>query len=107
MFCLILSVFLSCHFYCSLFIYFSVSLCKYENQTYEVNQSIITANCERKCGCNLSNGTTNVTCRTLCEDGKDPKCDQYSQKIKSYRAPVNGINCTCTKKRCVSGMVIR
>ena len=92
------------------FIYFSylfylVNLCQYGNQTYGINQSIITKNCEKKYRCNFSNGTTTSTCKPLCHVGKDPKCNQSSQRIKEYHASVNDSNCTCTRRICISGMI--
>ena len=71
-----------------------------------MNQSIITTNCEKKCQCNLSNGTAIPTCKPLCKDEKDPKCDNFSQIIKEYQAPMNGSNCTCTKKKCISVVIV-
>ena len=87
-------------------IYFLVKLCQYDNQTYGINQSIITTNCERKCRCNVSNGTAVPTCKALCKDEEDPKCDKSYETIKVYQAPMNGSNCTCTKKKCVSGLIL-
>ena len=98
------------HFFCySLFIFsylfYLVNLCQYGNQTYGINQSIITKNCEKKCRCNFSNGTTTSTCKPLCHVGEDPKCNQSSQMIKEYHAYANGSNCTCTRRICISGMI--
>ena len=84
---------------------FLVNLCQYDNQTYGINQSIITTNCEMKCACIFSNGTTISTCKRLCHGGEDPRCNQSSQMIKEYYAPVNGSNCTCAKRICISGMI--
>ena len=86
-------------------IYVLVKLCQYDNQTYGINQSIITTNCKKKCGCNFSNGTAIPNCKPLCKDEENPKCDKLSEKIKEYQAPMNGSNCTCTKKKCISGII--
>ena len=83
----------------------SGNLCQYDNQTDGINQSIITRNCEEKCDFNFRNGTSFLICKPLCKIEKDPKCDQYSETITEYQAPVNGSNCTCTKKKCIPGMI--
>ena len=84
--------------------FFTVPSCQYGNQTYGISQSIITANCKQMCRCKLTNSTPLSTCKPLCQDGEDPKCDPYTQTIEKYHAPVNGTNCLCTKRKCVPGM---
>ena len=88
------------------FVSFLVNLCRYDNQTNRINQSIITRNCEKKCDCNFRNGTAILICKPLCEIGKDPQCDQHSETTEEYQAPVNGSNCTCIKKKCVPGKLL-
>lgn len=88
-----------------IFFMFPVPMCQYDNRTYGINQSIITANCKKICGCKFLNSNPITTCNRLCQDGEDPKCDPYSQIIEEYQAPVNGTNCICTKKKCVSGII--
>lgn len=88
-----------------IFFMFPVPMCQYDNRTYGINQSIITANCKEICGCKFLNSNPIATCNRLCQDGEDPKCDPYYQIIEEYQAPVNGTNCICTKKKCVSGII--
>ena len=83
-----------------------MKLCQYDNQTYGINQSIITKNCKEKCGCRISNGSAITTCEPLCQDVKHAKCDINSQIVEEHKAPLNDTNCTCTKKSCVSGTVL-
>ena len=71
-----------------------------------MNTSIITTSCEEICGCKFINGNPTISCKHLCQDGEDPKCNPYSQIIEEYQVPVNGPNCNCTKRKCVLGMII-
>ena len=84
--------------------FFTIPSCQYGNQTYGISQSIITANCKEICRCKLTNSTPLSTCKPLCQDGEDPICDQYTQTVEEYRAPVNATNCLCTKTKCAPGM---
>ena len=76
-------------------------LCQYNNQTFSANHSIITSNCTERCKCHHMNGTE---CKPLCPIQEDPKCDPHSERIKEFERTLNDTNCTCTEKRCVSGM---
>lgn len=87
-------------------VHISVKPCRYDNQTFGINQSIITSNCEERCGCNFRNGTTMATCKPLCKRKEDLKCDQRSQVIEEYQRPLNGTSCICTRKKCVAGLIL-
>lgn len=83
----------------------TVNFCRYKNRTFGINQSVITENCKEICGCSFINGNPVITCKFLCQDEEDLKCDPFTQIITNYQAPVNGTNCVCTKKKCVSGKI--
>ena len=87
-------------------VHISVKPCRYDNQTFGINQSIITSNCEERCGCNFRNGTTMATCKPLCKTEEDLKCDQHSQVIEEYQRPFNGTSCVCPRKKCVAGLIL-
>ena len=78
-------------------------LCEYDNQTFSANQSFITSNCRKSCQCQHINGTVITKCKPLCPIDKDPKCHPHSYRLTEYERFLNDTNCTCTKKRCVSG----
>ena len=79
--------------------------CQYHNQTFSVNQSLVTSNCMERCQCQHVNGTAVAKCKPLCPIQEDPDCHQHSEIIKEFKIPLKDTNCTCTKKRCVSGKV--
>ena len=85
---------------------FSGRLCQYDNQIFGTNQSIITSDCQEKCRCSFLNGVTITTCKPLCKDEEDPKCDPHSQVIEEYQKPLNATSCTCTGKKCVAGLLL-
>ena len=85
---------------------FSGRLCQYDNQIFGTNQSIITSDCQEKCRCSFLNGVTITTCKPLCKDEEDPKCDPHSQVIEEYQKPLNDTSCTCTGKKCVAGLLL-
>lgn len=58
------------------------------------------------CECKFHNGDPIQACRPLCQSGESPKCESNSQTIEEYQDPVNGTSCMCTKKKCVSGMIL-
>ena len=76
-------------------------LCQYGNQTFSANQSVITPNCTERCQCHQINGTE---CKPLCPIQEDPNCHPHSERIKEFVRSLNHTNCTCTEKRCVSGI---
>ena len=49
---------------------------------------------------------TITTCKPLCKDEEDPKCDPHSQVIEEYHKPLNATSCTCTGKKCVAGLLL-
>ena len=81
-------------------------LCQYDNQTFSANQSIITSNCSERCQCHHINGTAITTCKPLCPIEEDPKCHPHSERLAEFETSLNDTNCTCTKKKCVSGIKI-
>ena len=85
---------------------FPVKPCRFDNQTFGINQSIITSNCQERCGCNFRNGVTITTCKPLCKREEDPKCDKHSQKIQEYQTSLNGSTCVCTGKKCAAGLML-
>ena len=78
--------------------------CVYDNQIFYANQSIITSNCAERRQCHHINGTKITKCKPLCPIEEDPKCHPYSEKIKEFKESQNDTNCTCTHKKCVSGI---
>ena len=78
--------------------------CQYHNQTFSVNQSLITSNCKEICKCHHVNGTAVGKCKHSCPIQEDPDCHQHSESMKEFKIPLKDTNCTCTEKRCVSGM---
>ena len=82
---------------------FILVTCQYDNQTFGINQLITTSNCEKKCKCQLTNGTGTPKCTTLCEDVSEPVCEQHTEIIKENIIHFNWTSCKCNRKRCVSG----
>ena len=82
--------------------YVLARLCQYDNQTFFAHQSIITSNCTERCRCHHINGTE---CKPLCLVQEDPKCHPHFERIKEFKLSLNDTNCTCTEKRCVSGIL--
>ena len=80
--------------------------CRYDNQTFGINQSIITSNCQERCRCGFDNGVTIITCKPICKNETDPKCDPHSQVLKEYQIVPNDTSCTCTGKKCVAGLLL-
>ena len=80
------------------------SLCQYENQTFSTNQSIITSNCRESCQCYHINDRAFMKCKPLCPIEEDPKCHRHSERLTEFGRSLNDTNCTCIKKRCVSGI---
>ena len=78
--------------------------CQYHNQTFSVNQSLITSNCKEICQCHHVNGTAVAKCKPLCPIQEDPDCHQHSDSMKEFKIHLKDTNCRCTEKRCVSGM---
>ena len=79
---------------------------QYDNQTFGINQSIITSNCQERCRCVFHNGVTITTCELVCKSETDLKCDPHSQVIKEYQTILNDTSCTCTGKKCVAGLLL-
>ena len=79
-------------------------LCQYDNQTFSINQSIVTSNCTERCQCHHINGTAIAKCKRLCPIEVDPECHPHTERIEEFERPLNDSNCTCTEKRCVSGI---
>ena len=82
-------------------------LCHYDNQTFSANQSITTSNCRERCQCHHINGTAITKCKPLCLIEDDPKCHPHSERLTEIQRSVDDTNCTCTKKRCLSGKELR
>ena len=80
------------------------SLCQYENQTFSTNQCIITSNCRESCQCYHINDRAFMKCKPLCPIEEDPKCHRHSERLTEFERSLNDTNCTCIKKRCVSGI---
>ena len=99
-------LFLSDSYHLSFVVHIPMKPCRYDNQTFGINQSIITSNCEKRCGCNFRDGTTMAICKPLCKREEDHKCDQHSQVIEEYQRPLNGSSCICTGKKCVAGLIL-
>ena len=95
---------------CSLLIYlafvntFLATLCQYGSQTFSANQSVITSNCTERCQCHYVNGTAVTKCKRLCPIQDDPKCHSQPERIKEFQISLNDTNCTCTERRCISGI---
>ena len=87
-------------------IFFLVKPCRYNNQTFGINESIITSNCQERCRCDFHNGVTIPTCRPICKSEIKPKCDPHSQVLKEYQTILNDTSCTCTGKKCVGGLIL-
>ena len=81
-------------------------LCQYDNQTFSANQSIITSNCRERCQCHHINGAAVTICKPLCSVEEHPKCHPHSERLAEFQRSLNDTKCTCTKKRCVSGIKI-
>ena len=80
--------------------------CHYDNQTYGVNESIITLDCSKRCECQNVNGSLASICTPLCKNmtNPNPKCDPKTEVIEEDQIRLNGTSCNCTKKKCVSGL---
>lgn len=52
-----------------------------------------------RCQCHHVNGAAITTYKFLCPIEENPKCHQYSERIKEFKRPLNYTNCTCTQRR--------
>ena len=80
--------------------------CEYDNQTFYANQSIITFDCSKRCQCHHIDGKKIMTCKPLCRIEEDLKCHPLSERISEFKNNLNETNCTCTHKKCISGINI-
>ena len=82
---------------------FILVTCQDDNRTFGINQLITNSNCEKKCKCQLTNGTVTPTCTALCQDTLEPECEPHTEIIKENVVHFNWTSCTCKIKKCVSG----
>ena len=78
--------------------------CEYDNKTYGINQTFITFDCREKCVCDVFNGNASINCSSLCNTPADPVCIANTQQVEVYQEPVKGTNCSCSAKRCITGL---
>ena len=78
--------------------------CQYGSKTYSINQTFITLDCREKCVCDVFNGNASINCSSLCNAPVDPVCRANIQQVEDYQEPVQGTNCSCPAKRCITGL---
>lgn len=85
---------------------FPVKPCRFDNQAFGINQSIITSNCQERCGCDFHIGVTITTLKHLCKIEEHPKCDPYSEVIEEHQTPLNDTSFLYTQKKCMAGLIL-
>ena len=78
--------------------------CEYGNKTYDINQTLITNYCKKRCVCTFINGAAELNCSALCTTPEDPGCRPKTQQVEEYRQSLRGTECSCAAKRCIPGL---
>ena len=78
--------------------------CESGNKTYNINQTVITRDCKKRCVCTFVNGAAELNCSALCTTPEDPGCRPKTQQVEEYKQLLSGTNCSCAAKRCIPGL---